>query len=332
MKGKFTHFTLEEREKIFLWKSHDVSLREIARRLGRDHKAISYELKKNRVAGKGYIPCLAQKKAVRVAAKQRYKAPLKEPGIFVYVREHLRKKWSPETIAGRLTVDHPDKSITPETIYAYIYHPKNKRQKLWKHLLKCRKKRMKKDGRRVHRDSKIPGAISIDLRSKRVEKRDSFGHWETDLMEGTRKTKDVLSVTVERASRYTLLSKLPTKQTKHKIDSLITQLKIFPKRLRKSVTADNGTENTNHAQITKELKIPVFFCHPYHSWEKGTVENTIGRIRRSVPKGSDITPITDDQIAQLQVTLNNTPRKCLGYLTPYEKISGKTPKPLGDYF
>jgi len=330
--GKYTHLSLEEREKIYLWKSHGVSLREIGRRLGRDHKAIGYELKTNKVAGTEYMPCVAQKKADRVAAKQRYKAPLKEPFIYLYVRKHLRKKWTPEEIAGRLTVECPEYKIDDETIYRYIYSKSAKRYKLWQYLPNKRKKRMKKDGRRVRRDSKIPNAVSIDLRSKRVENRDTIGHWETDLMEGTRKTKDVLSVTVERASRYTLLTKLPTKQTKHKTESLIAQLKPLPKRFRKSVTADNGTENTNHAQITKELKIPVFFCHPYHSWEKGTVENTIGRIRRSIPKGSDITPITDDQISILQATLNNTPRKCLGYLTPYEKMSGKTPKPLGDYF
>ncbi len=328
----YTHLSLEERERIYLWKEQGESVREIGRRIGRDHKAISYELRNNRIAGKEYVPCIAQKKAERKAVKQRYKAPLKEPGIFLYVRERLRMKWSPEAIAGRLSVEYPDKSICVESIYQHIYNPKNKKEKLWQYLPNVRKKRMKKEGRSVRRDSRIPDAISIDLRSKRINERDTIGHWETDLMEGTRKTKEVLSVTVERASRYTLLSKLANKKAVNKTNSLISDLSSLPKRLRKSVTADNGTENTNHKQITQELKIPVYFCHAYHSWEKGTVENTIGRIRRTIPKHSDITPITNDQIAMLEQTLNNTPRKCLGYLTPYEKISGSTPTPLGDYF
>lgn len=330
--SEYKHLRLEERERMYALKESGKSLREIAKTLERSAATISREFRRNHRAGEKYLPCRAQRKAENKAVKQRYKAPLKEPGIYLYVKDHLKMKWSPETIAGRLSVEYPDKSITPETIYAYIYKPKNKKQKLWQYLTHARKKRMKKDGRRVRRECKIPNAVSIDLRSKTVEKREALGHWETDLMEGTRKTRDVLSVTVERATRYTLLAKLPTKKAKHKTDSLITQLQILPRRLRKSVTADNGTENTNHSEVTKHLKIPVYFCHPYHSWEKGTVENTIGRIRRVIPKSTDLTPITHEQVTLLQATLNNTPRKCLGYLTPYEKISGMTPKPLGDYF
>ena len=330
--SEYKHLDLEERERMYALKESGKSYGDIAKELHRSKATISREFKRNHRAGEEYIPCRAHRKAEKRATKQRYKAPLKEPGIYLYVKDHLLKKWSPETIAGRLRKEYPDKHISVETIYAYIYNPKNKREKLWQYLTHTRKKRMKKEGRRVRRDSKIPDAVSIDLRSKKVDKRDTLGHWETDLMEGTRKTKEVLSVTVERATRYTLLAKLPTKQTKHKTDSLISQLQPLPKRLRKSVTADNGTENTNHPEVTKHLKIPVFFCHPYHSWEKGTVENTVGRIRRSIPKGTDLTPLTHEQVSLLQATLNNTPRKCLGYLTPYEKISGKTPKPLGDYF
>lgn len=180
--------------------------------------------RRNHRARELYRPCREQRKADKRAEKQRYKAPLKEPGIFLYVKDHLKLKWSPENIAGRLSVEYPDKSITAETIYSYIYNPKNKKEKLWQYLTHARKKRMKKDGRRVRRDSKIPHAVSIDLRSKKVEKREIVGHWETDLMEGARKTQDVLSVTVERATRYTLLAKLPNKQTKHKTNSLIAQL------------------------------------------------------------------------------------------------------------
>lgn len=326
----FRHLSLEEREKLYVWHEQGVSLREIGKRLRRHHASIRDELKRNRT-GNGkvsneylsfkYIPCRAQEKADKRKREQRQKAPLKEPLIFLYVREHLRDpyRWSPETIAGRLAIAYPGKHITKETIYRYIYTT-GKRYKLWKYLVLRRKKRMKSGGRTVHREGKIPGSVSIDLRPKEVDLRITIGHWETDNIIGKQTDTTVLSTTVERVTRMTLVDKLADRSATAKTGALTKRLGRLPQNVRVSLTADNGKENSYHQQITQNLGMSVYFCHAYHSWEKGTVENTNGRIRRFIPKGISIDTIPDEQIKAIEHTLNNTPRKCLGFLTPYEKM------------
>ncbi len=324
----FKHLSLEEREILYGGLRENLSLRTIARRLGRNHTTVARELAANSRSLLGnpkstreYIPCKAHKRAERRAADQRRKAPLKEPLIFLYVRKHLREDgWSPETIAGRLPIDHPGKKIDDETIYRYIYKGSMKHYKYWQYLTIARRKRMKKYGRRIHRDGKIPGSISIDLRPKEVDLRSSLGHWETDNVVGKTTDKSVLSVTVERMIRLTLMSKLKNRTAAVKTEALVKRLIAFPKEARQTITTDNGTENSYHREITKQLQMNIFFCHAYHSWEKGTVENTNGRIRRYIPKGASIDTFSEEQIAAIEYKLNHTPRKCLGFLTPYEKM------------
>ena len=164
----------------------------------------------------------------------------------MYVREKLRLGWSPEIIAGRLTVDFPDQSIHFETIYKYIYKKKNKRDKLWRYLELGHKKRREKSGRQVHRMSKIKGALSIDLRPKEVDKRKHSGHWETDNMEGIKTDSKVLSVTTERVTRVVLLSMLTDRKSLTKVNAVIQRIDKFPKEIKLSLTADNGAENTKH--------------------------------------------------------------------------------------
>lgn len=307
-----------------------MSLREIGRILGRSDATIGRELKRNKTgSGKrsneylifAYIPCKAQVKSDKRAIKQRYKAPLKNPKVFLYVREHLREGWTPEEISGRLLQDHPGESISTETIYRYIYSQnfKTRGLKLWEYLVNHRPKRMKKGGRKVKRASKIPNATSIDLRPEEINLRKEIGHWETDNVIGKQTDKTALSVTVERLTRLTILS-LIKRSADSKTAALINRFSEFPDRTRITLTADNGAENTNHQQITTSLGFSVFFCHAYHSWEKGTVENTNQRIRRYIPKGLSIDTLTEAQIKALEVKLNSTPRKCLNFLTPYEKM------------
>lgn len=178
---------------------------------------------------------------------------------------------------------------------------------------------MKKGGRLVQRASKIPNAVSIDQRPDVVSSRNRVGDWETDNVLGKQTDKTDLSVTVERLAKLTLLS-LIKKSADSKTKALINRLSLFPNRARVTLTQDNGMENTNHQEIKQKLGLNVFFCHSYHSWEKGTVENTNCRIRRFIPKGVSIDTLTEDQIKELEYRLNSTPRKCLNYLTPYEKM------------
>ncbi len=331
--SKFKHLSLGEREFLFLGIEQGLKLRDIARRLDRDPSGLRYELKKNK-SGKGkrsheyfnseYIPCVAQVKADKRALKQRQKAPLKEVGIFLYVREHLREPfgWTPEQISGTFPLDHSGKKISTECIYQYIYSKKGKKYKLWTLLTHARKKRMKKGGRSVHSEAKkgkISFSVSIEKRPKYIQKRRQIGHWETDNVIGKNTDDTALSVTVERVTRYTILS-LTNRSAKQKTDYLISRLLEYPETVRRTITTDNGAENSYHQQISNSLSLKMYFCHAYHSWEKGTVENMNGRIRRYIPKGVSIEPISDEYIAALENKLNNTPRKCLHYLTPYEMM------------
>ena len=173
---KYRHLSLEERERLYALKEQGISLRSIAKKLKRSQSSLTRELQRNIKYGNEYfnneyLPCKAQKLAEKRGIKQRYKAPLKNPAIFLYAREHLRMGWSPETIAGRIGIDHPGLSICHETIYQYIYsrRVKSRRMHLEQYLVLKRNKRMKQNGRNVNRMSKIYEAVSIDMRPKIVD-------------------------------------------------------------------------------------------------------------------------------------------------------------------
>jgi IS30 family transposase len=323
----YQHLSLAERERLYALREQGKSFREIAKRLGRHHTSLSREYRRHAKYYKSYLPCKAEKEAIKIARAQRQKAPLKNPTVFLYVRIKLREeKWSPETIAGRLSIDFPGQSITPETIYQYIYG-KGKRYKLWQYLPRSHKKRKVKKGRGVRKDkskSLLPEAVSIEKRPQKITERAQVGHLETDLMEGKKTDKTCLSVEVERKTRYILLTKLRNKRTRTKSKRLQKKLKKVKslsktrRPLVKTMTMDNGAENKKLPRALRRLGVKSYSCHPYHAWEKGTVENTISLIRRYIPKGMPISHYSKEQIQWLENKLNRTPRKCLGFLTPNE--------------
>lgn len=324
---RYHQLSLLEREKIYGFLAQGRTFRYIAKKLRRSHTSIAREVVRNRkygmeYLGNPYLPCKAQRLADKRATHQRRKAPLKNPAIFLYVREHLRMRWSPELIAGRISIDHPGLSICPETIDQYIYAKriKTRGMHLEQYLTFRRKKRMKKSGRTVHRLGKIPEAVSIEKRPKSVLTRKRIGHWETDNLMGKATDTTTLSVTVERKTRYAVLTKLPNRTAHMKAHAIIDRLLAFPQRIRRSLTADNGLENVHHRFVTEKTGMPVFFCHAYHSWEKETVENTNGRIRRYIPKGISLDDVSQKTIQRLEAMLNSTPKKCLQFLTPYEMM------------
>jgi len=321
---KYKHLSLEEREKLFAYRALGKPFRWISERLGRSHSTLVRELKRPKY-GRDYLPCIAQREADRMAFRQRQRAALKNPLIFVFVRTHLRKDlWSPETIAGRLPLIHKGQSICTESIYRYIYlNPKTKSEKLWKYLELHRRKRMKKDGRKVKGFTKLSEAIPISERPEIINNRLELGHWETDNMEGKKIDKTGVSVSVERVTRKLNLGKLKDHKSGTKTDSVIKSLRKEDNGFVKSITFDRGPENSGYKIISNILNIPVYACNPYHSWEKGTVENTIKRIRKFVPKGTSVDNITQEYLTALADKFNSTPRKVLGFLTPneyYERI------------
>jgi len=325
--------SLEERERFYALKEQGKSFREIGRILKRPHTTFSREWRENTKYFKPYIPCIAQRRADRERIKQRTKASLKNVEVLVYVREKLKQRISPELISGRIKLDLPHQSIGVETIYRYIYG-KGKEFKLWEFLpeKKQRRKTGKRRTRKAYKSNRIPGARSIDERARKVNTRRQIGHFETDLMEGPRNEKIVLSVEVERKTRYVKLAKIQNKRAKSKSKALQRNLKMIQslsksqRPLVKTITSDNGSENALHKEIELNLNAKMYFAHAYHSWEKGSVENVIKRIRRYIPKGEKISKYTKQQIQWLENKINSTPMKCLGYHTPIEMMEREANK------
>jgi len=314
----YKQLSLEERERLYALRESGMSFRQIARKLKRSHTTLSREYQRNAPYLYGeYIPIRAHNRYLKRGRKQRYKAPLKSPEILLYVREKLRsEQWSPETIAAKLKLE-TGLTIHHETIYRYIYRKENKQYMLWNYLTYKRKRRQKWNGRTSKRENRIKNAISIEQRAKEVDSRSEYGHWETDLMESPRGKQHSLLVNIERKTRYIKIARIPNKKAHTNTQNMLRLLKKYNP---KTITADNGLENAKHEQISQDLNTKFYFCHPYSSWEKGSVENRIGVIRRYLPKGTDLGSISLKQIKQLEKNINNRPMKCLGYLTPLQAL------------
>lgn len=303
-----------ERDQIALMKAEGDTVRGVARKLGRSPSSISEEIKRNSYQGH-YVAIHAQRVTEERRVQARKRHPLKNRSIYSYAMRKLRNGWSPEQIAGRLKLRHPDNPywhIHHETIYRFVYGPKNKEKRLWEYLPRKQKRRRSKYGRKAKR-CRIPDTVSIHQRPKEVEDRRIFGHWEGDSVVG-KWHKSGIHTQVERKTRY-LQAKLITDFTADKTQQ--AQQKIFdqlPADARRSTTVDNGKEFTNH----KQFSLPVFFCDPYASWQKATNENTNGLIRRYLPKKTDFRKIGQLDLDDIVEEINNRPRKCLGFFTPQE--------------
>lgn len=319
---KYTHLTLEEREKLYAFREKGLSFREIGRILGRRHTTLSREWKRNTKYFRSYLPCHAQRRSEKVSKDQRYSAPLKKPEIFLFVREKLRLGWSPEIIAGRLKSETRGRlTITPECIYQYVYSGRARGYHLWQYLPCGRKRRrVRLGGRKIRNEGKVPNAVSISKRPRYINKRRQIGHWETDNMEGSKKSKSALSVSLERSIRYVILTKVSNQTSLEKTKSLTETMLPLPKEIRRTITMDNGKENYGHQTVTERLDVKIYFCHAYTSFEKGSVERRVRDIRRFIPKGTPISRVSKRRIRQIEEWVNNKPMKCLGFLTPYEKM------------
>ena len=316
---KYNHLSICEREKIqeLLWQK--VSIRGIAEALGRSPSSITREINKNIPLHYQYTPRLANERALKKRKSRGRKLRLKSLFIRRYVVEHLKLGYSPEQIAGRLSLEYPKEKISHEAIYQYIYYRiqsnyiKKGNIDLRIYLKRRHRRREKKGMRKGQRIFK-PKGFSIEERPKEVEKRKTLGHWEGDSVV-SRKSKVGLNTLVERKTGLVLISKIPNGTSEVTASTVVSRLKSFPC---KTLTTDNGTENFAYEKIQNELNISCYFAHPYCSGERGTNENTNGLIRYYLPKGTDFATISDETIKTIENTLNNRPRKRLGWKTPLE--------------
>ena len=322
MNKQYQQLTIEEREKIqlLLWEKR--SFREIGQILGRDHTTISREVNRNKCwPYMRYTPHLAQEKAqARIQTRGR-RPRLKSPFIREYVRSKLKIGWSPEQISGRLPFDYSGQIISPEAIYQYIYAPVNiygfcRGDDLRVHLRRANKRRQRRFGK-YRKRSMIPNRIGIEQRPAEVEKRKQLGHWEGDSIV-SRKSSAALNTLVERVSGLAKITKLPNLKPLSTARVIIRRLGTLSRWLRLTITLDNGIENVAHETITEAIDAQCYFAHPYHSWERGTNENTNGLIRWYLPKGTDFARVNEQDIIRIEHLLNTRPRKRLHYKTPLE--------------
>lgn len=312
---KYEQLTLFERERIIALVQMGKSHREIGRLLYRNHTTISREIKRNSHAVTdmiGYVaPCAhkAYKERKRISGQR---LRLKNTVIRNFVEEHLKNGWSPEQIAGLLR--RQKYQISHEAIYQYVY---SEHRDLIELLARRHKQRYHKNAFRKRQKSHIPNRIAIDVRGKIIDNRREYGHWESDSIVSS-KSAISLNVLVERKSRLVRLQLLPDKKAYSTATGILRSLENMPYKLRKSITYDNGFENINHEKINYKLGTKSYFCKPYHSWEKGTVENTNGLIRRFIPKNMDLKLVSCNDLLIIENLLNNRPRKCLGFYTPQE--------------
>ncbi len=263
---KRSKLTEEERDYLAIWKSKGISVREMGRRLDREHSSILRELKRNRF-GQNYVAIQAQHLAQERKSKAGKRHPLKNNRTYRYVLERLIDGWSPEEISGRLREDFGKQVICHETIYQFIYEKAAKKDKLWEYLPRKQKHRRKKYGRKSQR-VQIPDRVSIHDRPQVINNREELGHWEGDTVEG-KGHKEGIHTEVERVSRFMMATKVPAIKSKETIEAQIAMFRRLPRKLRKSTTLDNGRENHLHGEL-KRLNMKTYFADPYSSWQRGT--------------------------------------------------------------
>jgi len=321
---RYSHLSCDEREEIALLHFSGQSQSSIAKQIGRSKSTISRELKRHRTSAGRYSARFAQ--GGYLLARQRCSLLQTSQRLQEFVFQRLSEAWSPQQISGWLRngVERGLTYVNTESIYAWIYSAEMKSQELWRFLTRRHKKRRPMLARVPK--STIKGRNSIHERPESVNKRAEFGDWECDYILCNR-TRPVL-VLHERKSRFTLAAKLTGRTA---AETAATLMAIFGKldpKLRKSVTFDNDTGFAKHALLKDMYNVSTWFCDAYASWQKGAVENTNGRLRTWLPRNLDIDKVPDEELQEVVMTLNLTPRKCLNYKTPLQALFDTSKKQL----
>jgi len=373
--GRYLSFT--EREDIAIWHAQSIGVREIARRLGRHPSTVSRELRRNastRTYRLDYKASIAQWHAERRARRPKIAKLAANARLRNYVQDRLSgavrrpggrvvgpqgpawkgrnkphrgdrrwvKAWSPEQIANRLRIDHPDDAsmrISHEAIYQALYV--QGRGALRRELVAClrtgRALRVPRSRTRQKAWAHVTPGVMISERPAEAEDRAVPGHWEGDLLIGLERS--AIGTLVERTTRFTMLVHLPREEgfgviprTKNgpplagygavkMKDALAVAMTTLPEQLRRSLTWDRGKELSAHAAFRVETGIPVYFADPHSPWQRGSNENTNGLLRQYFPKGTDLSRWSAEEIRAVAATLNGRPRKTLGWKTPAEAFN-----------
>ena len=346
MPSLYVHLSLDERRRLFRLREAKMPIAEIAAALGRHRSTVHREIARNwwhdaqMPQAEGYWPLTAQDLAVRrrhAGAKLERHAELAAAVI-----DRLRAGWSPEQIAGRLRVEPAaPHRLCHETIYRFVYGPTGQSEELARHLPRRRRRRRPRFARKP-RSPVFPDRVAIRHRPATVKDHAEFGHWgeagpwplwgrvspPNDLMMFRREhgAANVATV-VERTTRYTVVFRNSDRRSKPIMGRLIDALAPLPAEARRSITFDRGLEFVSWRELDAGLGAKAWFCDPQAPWQKGTVENTNGRLRRHLPRDTDVLSLPNRALASIRDRLNATPRKCLGFRTPAEAFQDAIMEP-----
>lgn len=309
---KYTQISKSERLEISILLEKGYSIRSIAKVMDRPPSTISREIERNKKKKTDvYDPFYAEQKTRTRRKNSKYQG-MKIWGdndLREYIEDKMKLGWSPDVISGRMKIDNLSFYVSKTSIYDFIYSAYGQYLDKYLYSKQERKKRRQKKLKKEY----IKDRTCIEKRPPTIEERRYLGHYEADtIVSGKRYGSSSLSVLIDRKSRFVEIQKLNSlkpEENRLAIESMISNLNRV-----KSITFDNGFENRYHFK----LGIPTYFCHPYSSWEKGGVENVNRLIRRYIKKGSDISMYSEEYIEEIKNKLNNTPRKILGYKTPFE--------------
>jgi IS30 family transposase len=320
--GSGRYLSLAEREEIALGRARGEPVRQIAARLGRSPSTVSREIGRN--GGRGvYRAVAAQARADARAARPKTAKLAGNGELRAWVQGKLEANWSPEQISAMLVAEfggRPEMRVSHETIYQALYVQGRGalRRELARHLRTGRALRRprRKDG---ERRGKIPGMVNISERPAEAQDRAVPGHWEGDLIIGTRDT--AIGTLVERSTRFVLLLHLPAgHDTAAVADAMTAAMGSLPAQLRRSLAWDQGKEMTGHARISLATGLDIYFCDPHSPWQRGSNENTNGLLRQYFPKGTDLRAHSREHLEQVAAELNSRPRKTLGWKTPAQAL------------
>lgn len=319
---KYKQLTQQERYTIATLKWCGVSIPDIARIVGRHRSTIWREFKRNATRHDGHYR--AQKAQFYTNARRRNSRRNRHfyEEQWQIVAQMLRLKISPEQISGYLR-RHDVLNISYQTIYRYVSEDRARRGSLYKHLRHGLKQR-----RKIYRSTDFRGRMQgkrlIDERPPGAHNRSRTGHWEIDTVIGRHGTKPCILTMVERKTGYVLIGKL-TARTSQQTNKRMIKLIATSGHDFKTITADNGTEFHSYKDVEDATGARFYFARPYHSWERGSNENTNGLIRQYLPKGTSMESLTQKRCDEIAAKLNNRPRKRYGYRTPAELLCGDPP-------
>jgi transposase, IS30 family len=317
--GRYKQLSLEERCEVARLQAEGRSIRQIAAALDRPPSTVSRELKRNSGVEVGYKPSYAHQQArARRWSGSRLE---REPELRRAVLDRLAQGWSPEQVAGRLAREAGQAMISHESIYRFIYAQIRRTKDYgWRRYLPRGKSKRGLRGRKGGSSATfIKHRIPVAKRPATANRRKVAGHWEADLMMFSKRSHAVLTIH-ERKSRILFATRRRNKAAKPIARRLGALFESLPKPLRRTVTFDNGTEFAHHHELHR-LAIKTFFCDPHAPWQKGGIENAIGRMRRFLPRKTDLATLSARTFNALVSAYNNTPRKCLDFSTPAEAFS-----------